>query len=348
MHQDVARSFNITESWPSSCENFSFVANALFLNNLMPFGGCMGYSWTMALNFQFYFFFPLLIIALWRRVSPRVICVTVVLLSFIARLVAFQSLRVHTIGTPEGFFFTFFWYTNSFTRVGTLFFGALLADLCASKSFVEGVRARRWLQGLCWAIVAATLVCQRMWNQWFRAPLPSITAPGANAVVFAQQGSWVGAQLFFYSSILVGGPLSAFIFAWLTFCILNRVGAIGRALNALCSFSLFAPLSQLTFFAYLLHPMIMVKLFSTLLYPPRWTPLDVARHILVMMVSTFSLALVLHLLLERPLEFLLRRGEGKWPRLQRMVTAYSTLCMVLSVLAHVASAYIILTAQPKA
>jgi hypothetical protein len=35
-------------------------ANLLFVNNLIPFGGCMGYTWTFAIQFQFYLILPLL------------------------------------------------------------------------------------------------------------------------------------------------------------------------------------------------------------------------------------------------------------------------------------------------
>jgi peptidoglycan/LPS O-acetylase OafA/YrhL len=43
----------------SSC--FLWPINFLFLNNQIPFGGCMGWTWSLAIQGQFYFAFPIIL-----------------------------------------------------------------------------------------------------------------------------------------------------------------------------------------------------------------------------------------------------------------------------------------------
>lgn len=97
-----------TEQFPTGCE--AFPMNALFLNNLAPFGGCVGYTWSLAVQVQFYLLLPVL----WRLagdVRRLMAWLSVgVLLSLGARVANALFLLWLPSDTPQHAFF-FWWFS---------------------------------------------------------------------------------------------------------------------------------------------------------------------------------------------------------------------------------------------
>ena len=123
---------------PTSC--WTFPINLLFLNNFWPFGGCMGFTWSLAVQGQFYLLFPLLVKKLSNGRSLLITCIIFVLLGITSRVLTWYTFEDWLVSDPSLFPYTkhdferffvqfFFFYGSTFQRMGALFLGALLAIL---------------------------------------------------------------------------------------------------------------------------------------------------------------------------------------------------------------------------
>ena len=96
---------------PNGCENAP--ATLAFLNQLLPFGGCMGWTWTLGVQFQFYLALPII----WRYMGAakglRTIAWLGVVVSFVLRALSHLQLRDLEGKTMEYRFFSFFWYATA-------------------------------------------------------------------------------------------------------------------------------------------------------------------------------------------------------------------------------------------
>lgn len=119
---------------PSNCFLSGF--NLLFLNNWLPFGGCMGWTWSLAIQVQFYVLFPLLVL-LFK--TPKRLALLMLVLWVATHL--FRHWLMEAIMARYNFvmflwdnadresFYMYFtaWYANSFARMHCIFSGVLLA-----------------------------------------------------------------------------------------------------------------------------------------------------------------------------------------------------------------------------
>ncbi|MFW5440561.1 MAG: acyltransferase family protein [Methylophilaceae bacterium] len=130
--------FMLTVYWLMSGPNSEWVwANYLYVNNFVDYGHqAAGWTWSLAVEEQFYFIYPLILIAILKYAkSPSVVLLGLFLISFVVRIAI--VLLDDTIRTTPGsqvylndeyfnHYFTVF-YDNLHTRFGSLVIGCLVA-----------------------------------------------------------------------------------------------------------------------------------------------------------------------------------------------------------------------------
>jgi peptidoglycan/LPS O-acetylase OafA/YrhL len=180
---------------PNHCNVGHLATNALFANHLMPFGGCMGWTWSLALQWNFYLFFPALWWVLHRRAARQADerakdpanasskkpmktpsqmlvpwLVAFLVLSLFVRVLGALHMRTFDLRHEEGLFLSFFYYSNTLTRGAAIVQGVLLAWVGVYRpNWVA--RAQRWpgwLTSLAWLASGAVLAAQLWWVDWFK------------------------------------------------------------------------------------------------------------------------------------------------------------------------------------
>lgn len=328
---------------PNNCTPGHLWTNLTWTNHLMPFGGCMGWTWSFALQFNFYLFFPLL----WKWAHARlakkqskagvasaasspssfVLPFLYVFLAFslLVRALSFLQIRRFDLRHEEGIFMGFFWYSNSFTRGGAIVWGVIAAHASVHTNLVRWMRAHPSVVTLGWALTASIVGLQMFWSRIF-AEGNMIETPGWSSMELTQklggasslnystpniQAYW--GQALFQILVLVGSPGSNLIFVFLLLVVVNGLGSLGKALQRFLSLPVFYPLSTLSWWVYLVHPAIMIRWYSwhvSALGEIDMSVRGVMRNAALQMAFSFGVALVAYTFIEQPLEILLRQGES--------------------------------------
>ena len=323
---------------PNNCTPGYLFTNLTWTNHLMPFGGCCGWTWSFALQFNFYLFFPLL----WKWAHARLakkqsssssspsafvlpFLYVFLVFSLFVRFVSFLQIRRFDLRHEEGIFMGFFWYSNTFTRGGAIVWGVLAAYASVHTNLVRWLRTHTAVVKLGW-IAAASIVCLQMfWSRIF-ADGNMIETPGWSSMELTQklggpnslnyttpnlQAYW--GQALFQILVLVGSPGSNLLFVFLLLMVVNGLGRLGGALQRFLSLPLFYPLSTLSWWVYLVHPAIMIRYYAFHIEHLGEIDMSVRGVMLnagLQMIFSFGTALVAYTFIEQPLEILLRQGES--------------------------------------
>lgn len=328
-----------TTHFPTECHLTPF--NIFFVNNLLPFGGCMGWSWSLAVQSQFYLALPLM----WKWVGGsgrhlhRFLWLCVggsLLLAVFFRVYAFYQAVSFDVHTVEGVFISFFWYANTLTRSSVIMLGVLGAHLHVNTNFAAWIKSHSLVRRVCWAICIAVLIVQIRWSAWFSNG-NLFETPGVQAIRGYKSGFSPLLQLVFHAFLMVGSPLSGAIFLYFIFMLVNSAdGFAGRAARAL-SKRFWYPIAQLSYLSYLLHPAFLVLGYATVFYPPPSTWFNVYFMALLFIAVTMVCCFVLHVLFEKPCDIYLR--SGKHPILSKIVFVYCCILMLVSVITHLGLLY---------
>ena len=329
------------ENAPNSCTPAKLFTNFTWMNHLMPFGGCMGWTWSFALQFNFYLFFPLLWKWAHKRASKGKISSVntpssrvlpflwfFLLASIVVRIITFFQLRLFDLRHEEGVFLGFFWYSNTVTRGAAIVWGVLVAYCCTHTRLVEKLKTSlSWLIPIGWLILLVTVLLQMFWNRIFSIG-NMVETPGWTALEQTQklggpeslQSMWSNTNLqaywwhaLFHIFMLVGSPMSNLIFVFLLIVIVHGIGRIGRTLQSLLSWSIWFPISTLSWWVYLVHPAIMTRFYSYYVEHIGELPATVEglfADVGIQYVLSFGTALVAYVFIESPLEIILRQGEA--------------------------------------
>jgi len=206
-------------------------------------------------------------------------------------------------------FLFFFYYSNTFTRIGVIFTGVLIAYACVFTSFPHWLKARRFAADFLWLLCGCVLTCQLLWSRWF-ANGNVVETPGFSAIFLAKQQPLFSFNylhhFLYYTLAVVGGPLSGLMFGYIVMAITHSLGTLGPIAHRVLSKPFWIPIADASFFAYLMHPIVMVKSYITIFYPPQIGFGHVIMHYLFHAVVTLSVSYALHLIVEKPIEKWLR------------------------------------------
>lgn len=275
----------------SGARNSEYVwANLFYVNNFLPVENMpMQWTWTLAVEEQFYLLLPLILIGVAKLPGRPFLQVLLglLLLSFAARLVAFYYLPgmwdgdFRALLTDKAVYPTYYAniYDNLVTRFGPFVCGALVAHAyCFHRDSL-----RAWLQANRMRRALLTLLA-------LGTVLFFLFLPVFNQVLPA--GSW---QLRTY--LVVNHTLFSAGLAWLMLTVFLQVHHVD-GVPKLLSLRLWQPFSQLTYSMYLVHMLVIVGvMFNVNKYFVAQTGMDATVRIMATLASSIGLSFVITLLI---------------------------------------------------
>ncbi|XP_033640142.1 O-acyltransferase like protein-like [Asterias rubens] len=279
--------------------------NLLYINNLYPFPGdlnasCMGWAWYLANDMQFFFISPFILYLLYKK--PKIgmtviatLClgsfgITAYLATYYGSPVwnhpAYNNNTQVVYGNPNADVI----YGKPYCRIPAYLVG-MVAGYIFYKQHGKPVKMSKFLNGFVW--VLATGVALSVLFGPYRQP---------------------GNEFPQYASVLylVFSRFSfAIAVAWVAFaCVFGYGGPV----NAFLSWGFWAPLSRITFGAYLLHPTLIFVIYNTAKSFYHVTYMQYALTFISNTVVSYFAAFLLSLFVEGPvmsIEKALLGGVGK-------------------------------------
>lgn len=263
--------------------------NVLFINNFLPIKDqFMLWSWSLAIEEQFYLFCPLLLLWLYRRNHSIIsIFLGLFIASFVIRYVILayseisQPLILHPVVDKVNYY-QFFdtLYDKTYTRFGGLLLGVLTAALYIDK------RLLLWLQNqLIWRrlflLLSSCIVITFIVVPWFWINKLSDHVFSLSVSSYRHLFSLAIAYFIFYCFTDHGKK------SWLSRCL---------------SAKYWYPIAQLSYSAFLINMMIIFTLGKTLyfVWPAIHNPYNIVPTIIIFLITTFSISVLMYLFIEKP------------------------------------------------
>jgi len=225
------------------------------------------------------------------------------------------------------------------TRLNAFAMGTLTAYLQSQGGFREWLKKARWFRMLSLLSGVIVVVLNAQWSTWFREGV-LLEAPGTCATQIYQQEGGLH-HILYYLFFTVGSPLSAYLFCYIIFVMVESIGTVGRLLNRILSHRWWYPVAQLSYAAYLMHPIVIM---CTELAGGTF---DVTNLTLVFVnavwyvVVVLAISTVFYVLLEKPVEVFLRNHDHPW--LSKATLGYVILLAGVSILMHSVAYYALAT-----
>jgi peptidoglycan/LPS O-acetylase OafA/YrhL len=275
-----------------ACSLFHFthqenlVYNVFYANNFLPITRqFMPWAWSLAVEEHFYVLLPFLLLLMYRsRYFRGAFWVGLFVLACFVRLILVDAGELTSaLADParRGLEVIDVLYTKSYSRFGAVVLGVLVAYIFRYRSDLMQRLERS--PALSWFCACAALACM------LGLSLPSTPLD----IPFFQIGdSWP--DWLRPAALALGRYLFSLAFACLILLVLGRSSA-GRALGRVASARWFYPVAQLSYGAYLFHPLV-IELFPR----PRATYASVGSLFVEASLVTYVVAFVVHLAVERP------------------------------------------------
>lgn len=287
------------------CRAFGWT-NFLFINNILPLGvpnveTCFYHSWYLALDFQLFIFAPLLVF--WYQQYPRGGKLATAALMFLSLFVTLYlaHTRSWSINTFDGAAIARFdveGYAKPHVRAQTYLAGMLLGMILQGKmrNLRSTAKTRIIMTTALALLIAVTFIT--VTGAYSRRACNFTEWPELNDC----GSTWTASQTFWYAA--TSRAIWAIGIGLICFLCIQGAGGI---INDLLSLPIWTPLSNLSFGAYLLHPIVIfiVQLGDRQKEPFRLTTFGL--DFLSISIVSFSLALAFALIIELPCVSLFRR-----------------------------------------
>lgn len=257
-------------------------ANLLFVNNFLPDARqCMNWTWSLAIEEQFYIVFPVMLAVAFSLVRARwSFFVGLFALSVVVRMAIVAGHDLHVPGPEHARLLYDTLYDKPQARFGELLSGVIVAYAFGFTRAPEVFRRSRRL-----ALAGTTLALG------CAAGISLVAQP------FFAYGLPPALDFAYYS-------LSPVVFAasvaYVLFACLCRAGG-GGLLGSVLSWRPLHPISQLSYSAYLLHVIVIVVGLDVGAFHAAETVLAMCAYLVVVPVVTLVLSLLMYLFVEKPL-----------------------------------------------
>jgi len=269
--------------YDQGCSNYWWT-NLLYVNNFVPWNNnlgstCLAWGWYMANDFQL-FFVSALVLVLWKLNSNYgfISAFGIVVAGWIICIVLTLVYPIHFDLIQQ--LFSDLIYTKPWARAPPYFIGVLLALFWISSKEQRG-HLSPFVRVIGYP-VAAVLLLSTVYGSY-----GNVTA---NFVY-----NWNEAQTVFY----IAFSRSAFVCGLAIICYFGFRGYGGIVSYFLAS-KVWGPFARLTYLAYLLHPIIMVSVYSSTETTPALTPLTISINLIAFTVASYAVAALVWLLIEKP------------------------------------------------
>ncbi|XP_061164514.1 nose resistant to fluoxetine protein 6-like [Saccostrea echinata] len=275
--------------------------NLLYIDNFFGVKDlCLGWSWYLNNDMQFYVLSPLMIVPLFfDKIAGAVVTLVFLLAATITPgvLSYVKNLPVHTIGggpkdADRGAFFEDY-YIVPYCRMGPYICGVATGYILYKTKCK--CRMNIFLNLLGWAVAAAS-ACAVLYGIYD-------TVKPDQPVALSKE---VAALYNALNRTVWGAAVCWVIFACAT--------GNGGYINTLLSWKAFVPLSRLTYCAYLIHPLVMYVYYLNRNFPFYLTDLDMVYTFLANLMVSYGVAFILSIAFESPfmgLEKVMFGGRGK-------------------------------------
>eukprot|EP01022_Parablepharisma_sp_SALTPOND_P028563 TRINITY_DN71154_c0_g1_i1.p1 TRINITY_DN71154_c0_g1~~TRINITY_DN71154_c0_g1_i1.p1 ORF type:complete len:714 (+),score=31.21 TRINITY_DN71154_c0_g1_i1:128-2143(+) len=239
--------FNFYHEVDHNCSKY-WMYNLLFLNNFVPHNHeCMGYTWYLANDMQFFILTPLLVYLYLKRRSLGYYAVIFLGLTCTTIGIALSikyNLSASYMKFTEDYFERY--YQRPYNRISPYLVGILAAY--GYHEYKKGYNT--WFTKFTEALKSSTIL---RWGVCFISFTIMFWLVHAIYWLNKYPESWEGWPDVLY--LLLSKPLFVLcLFALLYPAMINR----GRLMQAIFGHPLFIPLARTTFGAYLFHPMLMI------------------------------------------------------------------------------------------
>jgi len=251
--------------------------NMLYINNFYPPSSgdqCLGWSWYLANDMQFYIFTPVIVLVYYRSRRAGWVLVTC-LLATCMTLNAALSYNYELVPLdPNNNEFNSIIYNKPYTRMAPYLIGIFVAFLLQEDI---DLAAKNWVRWVGYAVGAI-----------------ATTTATYLTVGFWRHGWNLLQDVMYMTFARVGFTLGV---AWAMYSFHKKHGGVVRELLSLY---IWVPLARLTYTVYLVHPMVIFVLnFSTTTtfhYSATYGAVRYSSHLLL----AYCVGLVFHLAVEKP------------------------------------------------
>jgi peptidoglycan/LPS O-acetylase OafA/YrhL len=261
--------------------------NVLYINNFWPtmeINMCLGWSWYLAVDMQFYIFSPIFIYLFYKNRTIGWIVTGVALLgSFAANIAITDAYDLNynlLLATRETYYNHI--YTKPYARAPPYLLGIMAAVyyLTLEKRGSAWLKISRPIQTVGYILAA---VCM-------------LVTSYATKTLYEYQGSWTVVENILYISF------SRFVFVFgvailMHFCFCGY----GGVLKDIFEWSVWTPLARLTYTAYLLHPVIIWVTYCNRTQIFHYDGYIMTDEFISHVVLAYSAAAGMFLLLEKPM-----------------------------------------------
>ena len=278
-----------------SCQSYWWT-NLLYINNFYPKGvdNCMGWSWYLANDMQFYVISPLLIIPLFYW--------------FPAGIIAVCTLLLASFGVT-GFIVGYYGYAAN------MFTGMMTTSLLPAPSNQPNEMDQIYFKPYCRiAPYLVGILLGYFLYRKFRIPVTNLVKGWLVHIVlwlvaailgiinvYGLYPSWHGHELTTAENVLY---VMFSRFTWgitLALVVFICHTGYGGVINVFLSLPIWIPLSRLTFNAYLVHEMVMTLLFSEMRDTLYYTDTIMVLYVVSIVVLSYGAAGVVSVFVEYPL-----------------------------------------------
>jgi len=263
-------------------------ANILQVNNFLPMKNqCMGWTWSLAIECQFYFFAPFIISFFIRAKKIRFVLFTgsvavLILISayVVLRYQLYLNYSIHPTFNQKGFesFYDLF-HDKTYTRIGPIVWGVIAAFLYHDTPIV-----RQWIKSklVLWGSLVFAACC--FWYSIFSIRVTNLDAvPNLSKIIF-----FISCHFVFSLGV-----------ALLMFLMLTASAKASKIISNFFSHIFWYPFAQLSYSVFLIHPIIISTCYDNRFFQAPTSIFVLLIQATFFILASFLLALPLYILIEK-------------------------------------------------